>query len=234
MLFDSRSHGTLITIARGVRTTTRTSILSADAEVWIADTGRASTYMSSRCFKLKRKSMDCARALLMRMFGRPKGIAGRVGGVIMAHMNRDAATEIIELQDVQPDDEVLEIGFGPGVALQVLLQHASTGKVAGVDVSHEMVAQAALRNAPAVRDGRLDLRQGGGSLAVSGRDVRQGAGDQFDAGVAGCASRLRGDSPRAQVWRDRHARLHPLLRTDKGGRYSVARRGGFCCGAYCR
>jgi hypothetical protein len=49
--------------------------------------------------------------LLMRMFGRPKGVLGRLGGVIMARVNRDAAAQVIEVLDVRPDDKVLEVGF---------------------------------------------------------------------------------------------------------------------------
>ena len=43
----------------------------------------------------------------------PKGILGRLGGMIMARANRDAAAQVIELLDVRPDDKVLEVGFGP-------------------------------------------------------------------------------------------------------------------------
>lgn len=64
--------------------------------------------------------MPWMRKLLMRTFGRRKGVLGRLGGVIMARVNRDAAAQVIELLDVRPDDRVLEVGFGPGVAIQLL------------------------------------------------------------------------------------------------------------------
>src|SRR5215475_4523611 len=98
--------------------------------------------------------------LLMRMFGRPEGILGRLGGVIMARVNRDAAVQVIELLDVRPDDKVLEVGFGPGIAIQLLLHRVPAGSVAGVDQSQEMVRQAAARNADALRTRRVDLRYG--------------------------------------------------------------------------
>ncbi len=98
--------------------------------------------------------------LLMRMFGRPKGVLGRLGGVIMARVNRDAAAQIIEMLDVRPDDKVLEVGFGPGVAIQLLLHWVPAGSVAGIDYSQEMVRQAAARNAAALRNRRVDLRYG--------------------------------------------------------------------------
>jgi ubiquinone/menaquinone biosynthesis C-methylase UbiE len=65
-----------------------------------------------------------------------------------------------ELLNVRPDDKILEVGFGPGVAIQLLLQRLATGSVAGVDQSQEMVRQAAARNADALRNRRVDLRYG--------------------------------------------------------------------------
>ncbi len=53
--------------------------------------------------------------LLMNMFGRPRGIIGQLGGVIMARMNADCGVRVAGLLEVTPDDAVLEIGFGPGV-----------------------------------------------------------------------------------------------------------------------
>ena len=101
-----------------------------------------------------------ARKLLMCMFGRPEGVLGRLGGVIMARMNRDAASQIIEMLDICPDDKLLEVGFGPGVAIQLLLDRVPAGSVAGIDYSQEMVRQAAARNAAALRNRRVDLRYG--------------------------------------------------------------------------
>jgi ubiquinone/menaquinone biosynthesis C-methylase UbiE len=97
---------------------------------------------------------------LMRMFGRPEGVLGRLGGVIMARVNRGAAAQVIEMLDFHPDDKVLEVGFGPGVAIELLLRRVPAGSVAGIDYSQEMVRQAAARNAAALRDRRADLRYG--------------------------------------------------------------------------
>jgi ubiquinone/menaquinone biosynthesis C-methylase UbiE len=102
--------------------------------------------------------MDCARGFVMRMFGRPRGVLGRLGGVVMARVNAQAALEVVDLLDVRPADEILEIGFGPGVGIRLLAERAGAGYVAGIDTSPEMLAQAAKRNAQAMRDGRVDLK----------------------------------------------------------------------------
>jgi ubiquinone/menaquinone biosynthesis C-methylase UbiE len=74
----------------------------------------------------------------------------------MARANRKCAAWVIDLLDVQPRDKVLEVGFGPGVGIQLLISSASAGYVAGVDPSKEMVAQATTRNKKAIERGRVD------------------------------------------------------------------------------
>lgn len=97
---------------------------------------------------------------LLRMFGRPAGTLGRLGGLIMAHMNRELARSVVGLLQIRPGEKILEIGFGPGVGIALLAETASTGYVAGVDPSAEMVAQARARNSAAISRGQVDLRQG--------------------------------------------------------------------------
>lgn len=96
----------------------------------------------------------------MRAFGRPKGVLGRLGGVILARTKHEFTAWFIELLDVQPHDKVLEVGFGPGVSIKRLATLASEGYVAGADASAVMVKQATARNAEAIKDGRVDLRHG--------------------------------------------------------------------------
>jgi ubiquinone/menaquinone biosynthesis C-methylase UbiE len=64
------------------------------------------------------------------------------------------------LLDIQPNDRLLEIGFGPGIAVELASKIASEGFIAGVDHSEVMVRQASKRNARAIRDGQVVLRLG--------------------------------------------------------------------------
>jgi ubiquinone/menaquinone biosynthesis C-methylase UbiE len=104
--------------------------------------------------------MRLVESILMRAFGRPAGVLGRLGGRIMARTNQWMAQRTIELLDVQPGDKVLEIGFGPGVGIQLLASSAASGWVAGIDPSQEMVEQATARNAAGIGTGRVELRRG--------------------------------------------------------------------------
>ncbi len=95
-------------------------------------------------------------------FERPTGFAGRVVGWILASRpsNRRRNAWVVSLLEVQRHDRVLEIGFGPGVALREISRLAANGYVCGIDHSAEMLRQATKRNAVAVQAGLVDLRLG--------------------------------------------------------------------------
>ena len=78
----------------------------------------------------------------------------------MARANEGCGHWVTDLLEIRSDDNVLEIGFGPGVIIKHLSKWVSVGHIAGVDLSGEMVKQARARNATAIKTGRVDLRQG--------------------------------------------------------------------------
>ena len=104
--------------------------------------------------------MTFMQKIFLRMFGRPQGVLGRLGGIIMARTNKDYGLWVTDLLEVRSGGNVLEIGFGPGVIIQHLSEQPAVGHVAGIDQSREMLEQARARNATAIRDGRVELRQG--------------------------------------------------------------------------
>lgn len=147
------------------------------------------------------------KRLLMRMFGRPQGSLGRLGGIIMARANRKVAAWAIDLLGVHPSDRVLEIGFGPGVGIELLAKSASSGHVVGVDCSKEMVEQATVRNARAIEAGQIDLRQG----SVERLPFQD---ETFDSALAVNSM---------QVWPDAVAGLQEIRRVMKpGGKIALA------------
>jgi SAM-dependent methyltransferase len=99
-------------------------------------------------------------ASLQRQFARPSGFAGALAGWVMAHRssNRRRNAWVVSLLDVGSRDRVLEVGFGPGLAIQHLSRLAREGVVHGIDHSKVMLRQARRRNAAAMRSGRVELR----------------------------------------------------------------------------
>jgi SAM-dependent methyltransferase len=57
-----------------------------------------------------------------------------------------------------PDDRLLEIGCGPGVAVALVCQHLAGGRITAVDRSPTAIRRAAARNAGHVAAGRAVLR----------------------------------------------------------------------------
>ena len=72
--------------------------------------------------------------------------------------NRKRSRWAVSLLDVQPTDRVLEIGFGPGLAIREIARRATRGQVVGIDRSEVMCSQAARRNGTAIRAGLVSLR----------------------------------------------------------------------------
>ena len=104
--------------------------------------------------------MRIVSRLFLRMFGHPQGALGQFGGHIMARMNRNIAVWLIDLLDIKPNDTVLEIGFGPGVAIGRTADLGLGRQICGIDYPPEMVQQATARNSEAIKSGRVDLRFG--------------------------------------------------------------------------
>jgi SAM-dependent methyltransferase len=154
---------------------------------------------------IKQKTMK----KVVGQFHRPHGLGGQAAGWVMATRgsNRKRNIWAAGLLDVQPDDRVLEVGFGPGVAIREMAKRARRGMVCGIDHSDVMVRQATRRNAPAVREGRVELRLG------SVTDLPNYA-EPFDKMLA---------VNNALMWDDPIERLHELrdlLRP--GGRIAIA------------
>ena len=87
---------------------------------------------------------------IARQFRQPTGFLGRVIGRGMARHNEREARWTIGRLAIQPDARVLEIGFGPGVAIQYAAERATRGYVSGIDYSEAMLKIARKRNASAI------------------------------------------------------------------------------------
>lgn len=101
-------------------------------------------------------------AAIMGQFGHPRGAAGRVAGWVMAHRrsNRQRNSWVVSLLEVQPTENVREIGFGPGLAIAELSRRVGEqAHVYGIDHSDVMLRQATRRNAAAIVAGRVTLRR---------------------------------------------------------------------------
>jgi len=105
-------------------------------------------------------STGCKASSLTSQFACPTGLLGVVVGRLMAVKNAKMNEFAVEMLDVQPDDQALEIGFGHGRTIRMIAERAKAGFVAGVDLSDVMVRQAAKYNLDLIVAGRAEVRQG--------------------------------------------------------------------------
>jgi ubiquinone/menaquinone biosynthesis C-methylase UbiE len=105
----------------------------------------------------------------------PAGRAGLFAGRVMSIVNKAPNRLAIEALCIRPSDTVLELGFGPGDAVNAMAALATEGLVLGIDRSPEMAALASRRN-------RAELERGSVQLCLGRFEAlpwRDGAADKI-------------------------------------------------------
>lgn len=97
---------------------------------------------------------------LISQLGRPRGLFGRFLARLLNRANMAMNLHMVGALDLAPGAEVLEVGFGGGVALALLLGHDPTLRITGIDLAPDMIELARRRFAAELRSGRLQLTQG--------------------------------------------------------------------------
>ena len=95
-----------------------------------------------------------------RQFGNPQGLTGEFVGYLLAIKNQKRTDWVISLMNIKPTDEILEIGYGPGIAIEKISQRLISGSITGIDVSEVMQKQAVKRNFAEVKKGKVRLLKG--------------------------------------------------------------------------
>ncbi len=96
----------------------------------------------------------------MHQAEKPRGALGVVMGWLLERGNAQQNRATVEALEPPPGAAVLEIGFGPGHALEMLANTRPLGLVAGIDHSELMVETARRRLARRRGSAALDLRCG--------------------------------------------------------------------------
>jgi ubiquinone/menaquinone biosynthesis C-methylase UbiE len=96
--------------------------------------------------------------MIDKQYGHPTGLLGLFIGNRMVQDHRPENLWTISVLQAQPADQILELGFGGGLAIQELAKVVTQGRVAGIDYSKMMVRAARWRNARLIKQGRVDLR----------------------------------------------------------------------------
>jgi ubiquinone/menaquinone biosynthesis C-methylase UbiE len=78
------------------------------------------------------------------------------------------ATEIL---DLHPDDQLLEIGCGAGILVELIANKLHSGSITAIDRSGSMIKMASKRNGAFIRDGKVQFLTGEFSEAIFGKSV---------------------------------------------------------------
>ena len=97
---------------------------------------------------------------IARQAGHPSGFFGRLLVRLMAVETAAENGMALQLLELQPDDRVLEIGFGHGKTLGTAADAVKHGFLAGVDPSPDMLRMAARRHRRLIAQDKLELKLG--------------------------------------------------------------------------
>jgi cyclopropane fatty-acyl-phospholipid synthase-like methyltransferase len=78
----------------------------------------------------------------------------------MAMKASQRLVRVVDALDVRPGDRVLEIGCGHGVAVSLVCERLTTGRIVAIDRSRKMVDAATERNRAWIDAGRAEVRLG--------------------------------------------------------------------------
>jgi len=180
-------------------------------------------------------------------FGQPRGPLGRLIGRGMAKLNAPFGQWVVgEIRGAYPTEpsRIVELGSGPGVALQETLRLFPNAQVWGVDPSATMLSQARKRNASAIKAGRLSLVGGdSGSLELLApldivfavhvlyfwkepiKELQQLRGVMVPGGLVALGYQLRGNMP--QMAQTHFPRLGHTVYETEGDVEVLFREAGF-------
>ena len=104
--------------------------------------------------------MSAIRKAIVAQFRRPTGPLGALAGHVMSTRpsNRQRNGWTVDLLDPRPGETLLEIGCGPGLALDLAAKRTPGAELVGLDHSDVMLSQAKHRLR---RDAGLSLVKGG-------------------------------------------------------------------------
>jgi cyclopropane fatty-acyl-phospholipid synthase-like methyltransferase len=97
---------------------------------------------------------------MAKQFEKPKGLLGKLAGMIMYFENRKINKWSIQKLQLRKQDNILEIGYGPGFGIKTMMDNYPSITVDGIDLSAEMHEEAAKRNQEWIKAGRLTLSVG--------------------------------------------------------------------------
>ncbi|WP_406636199.1 class I SAM-dependent methyltransferase [Amycolatopsis sp. WGS_07] len=104
---------------------------------------------------------DALLAGFARQLGHPSGRAGQAVVGLLNKVNRTEVSGAVDALEIRPGETALDLGFGGGLGLDLLLRATAGGTVHGAEISETALAKARRRFPKNLAAGRLVLHQAG-------------------------------------------------------------------------
>ena len=93
----------------------------------------------------------------------PRGLLGKILFAWMTRMTIAHARWTADLMNIKANEDILEIGFGNGANIKLLIQRAIRGSVTGVEISETAIEMASKKNAKVISEGKVKLHRAEGN-----------------------------------------------------------------------
>ena len=100
------------------------------------------------------------RNFIASQFKKPTGLFGIFTSNVMVKSNNSKYDKLIKDLDIQPGDKLLEIGYGPGIGINMIAETCSTCTIHGIDFSPLMYKRASKYNKSFIDKGNMLLQYG--------------------------------------------------------------------------
>lgn len=91
---------------------------------------------------------------------KPSGFFGKIVSAMMIKWNRNCYERLIGDLKIEPNDKLLEIGYGPGIGINLILNSYDSCSIFGIDYAELMYQKATKRNKQFVNSNRAKLMFG--------------------------------------------------------------------------
>ena len=97
------------------------------------------------------------RNFIAGQFKKPTGLFGNFSSRVMIKGNHQKYEALIRDMAIQPGNNILEIGYGPGVGIQMITRLCESCMIHGIDFSKLMFKKAGKLNKPAIDQSKVQL-----------------------------------------------------------------------------
>ena len=100
------------------------------------------------------------KKLFASQFKKPGGLFGNFYSNLMEKGNRQNYVVLINDLNIQPNDKILEIGYGPGIGIRLILEKCNSCLIHGIDFSKLMYRKASELNRKSILDKKVEFFSG--------------------------------------------------------------------------